>query len=805
MTPAFGDEFGTEAGFETGAGTGAARAVDGCRSVGDRDDGPDRDGGPDRSGGSGGAGGSAPDRRAAIAIVGAGPRGTSLLERIGAELRGGRSGAGSAAAADTSAPALDVHVIDDAPDGAGRIWRTDQPRDLCMNTLAHAVTLFTEPGSTVEGPVVPGPTLYEWCVLALDTALPSTATRTVLAGIPEAHVAAFRAFGARDGLVSDYRDELEGLLPESHPSRALYGEYLAWCYRRAVALLPAGVRVIRHRTRAAGIRRIGEPGGSAGEARESIALADGGVVEADAVILATGWMPRTATGSERALERALAERPDLVWVRPASPVEQDLAGIAPGAHAIVRGLGMGFFDTVALLTIGRGGEFVEDPGTASGLRYLPSGQEPVLHATSNRGVPFRAKSLYRSLPPSPAQRFLRGVDWASRPRPIDFDRELWPRLVADAFMDHAETLHRLRPEAAAEPAAVRSALVSALDELLAGTADPVGPGGPDETAEGSRPRSLDDAVRVVGDAVAPLIPDPADRFDLLGEMRPADRSFASPAEFDAWVVARTATDLREAELGRDSAVKAGLWSISAARGVASRIGTLGGFDAESRRSGLATLFSLGGMVGSGPPAFRNRQLLALVEAGLVRFIGPRAGVRIADAGFVAESPNVVGSSVTAPALIDAWMHFHDLAETADPIARSLVRANRAGAFRVAMREGGSSPTGAFEIDFASGRLVGSGGELDPAVHVVGIPVDEQLHDTIISPMPGTDPPMLRETDRVARSAIRIAASAAGIDTAALASAGSATVDSGALGALPADVIAPADAATPSELEGAPHA
>lgn len=53
------------------------------------------------------------------------------------------------------------------------------------------------------------------------------------------------------------------------------------------------------------------------------------------------------------------------------------------------------------------------------------------------------------------------------------------------------------------------------------------------------------------------------------------------------------------------------------------------------------------------------------------------------------------------------------------------------------------------------------GALDEAVHVAGIPVDEVMHDTIISPMPRTDPTMLRETDRVARSALRIAEDARG--------------------------------------------
>ncbi|MFV0435685.1 MAG: FAD/NAD(P)-binding protein [Leucobacter sp.] len=704
---------------------------------------------------------------AAIAIVGAGPRGTSLIERLGANLRdpaltGNRR-------ADQP---LTLHVIDDAQSGAGRVWRTDQPRELCMNTLSHAVTLFTERGSTVAGPIVPGPTLYEWSVLALHSAFPSAATTRAVAEVTSEHVATCDSFATRDGLAADYRDELERTVPETHPSRALYGEYLAWCYDRAVAALPAGVRVIRHLTRAIGTARQ--------NGREVVTLASGERVEADAVILATGWMPRSETASERDLGRALERRPELGWVRPASPVDQRLTDIAPGSHAIVRGLGMGFFDTVALLTIERGGKFVPDPEAASGLRYVTSGLEPVLHATSNRGVPFRAKSLYRSLPPRPAQRFALGVDWSTVPRPIDFDRRLWPRIVADAFLDHAETLVRVRPEAVAGSAAeLRAAISAALDTALDASLDTALA---EANAAAAAPEFLEETVRVVAAAVAPLIPDPTDRFDLLGEMRPVRRAFSSPAEFDAWVAERVTRDLREAELGRDSAVKAGLWSISAARGLANRVGALGGFDAESRASGHALLGALGGMVGSGPPAFRSRQLLALADAGLVHFFGPAAEVRVEDAGFAAESPWVSGSRVVAPSLVDAWMRFHDVSETVDPLARELLDADRARAFRVASRTGGAVPTGAFDVDFASGRLIGgdgksSGGEsgsgsnhdvrngsgddgprqrLDPAVHVVGIPVEDQLHGTIISPMPGTDPPMLRETDRAARSALGIA-------------------------------------------------
>ncbi|WP_244303197.1 hypothetical protein [Leucobacter coleopterorum] len=118
---------------------------------------------------------------------------------------------------------------------------------------------------------------------------------------------------------------------------------------------------------------------------------------------------------------------------------------------------------------------------------------------------------------------------------------------------------------------------------------------------------------------------------------------------------------------------------------------------------------------------------------------------------------MAGSRVTAPALIDAWMHFHDLTETRDPLSQSLLDAERARPFNVAKRDGSETAvTRAFDVDGDTGRLVRADGTLDPTLHVAGIPVDDTLHDTIISPMPGTDPPMLRETDRVARSALAIA-------------------------------------------------
>jgi len=126
------------------------------------------------------------------------------------------------------------------------------------------------------------------------------------------------------------------------------------------------------------------------------------------------------------------------------------------------------------------------------------------------------------------------------------------------------------------------------------------------------------------------------------------------------------------------------------------------------------------------------------------------------------SGQIPDAEITARILIDAWMHMHDAGASADPLVRSLTDAGRLRVFQVAGRDGQLGATGGIDIDPATGLLVRGDGTLDPAVHVAGIPVDEVVHDTIISPMPGTNPTMLRETDRVARSAVRIALHAASV-------------------------------------------
>ena len=89
-----------------------------------------------------------------------------------------------------------------------------------MNTLADAVTLFTDDSVQMVGTVRPGPTLYEWAILAAHAEAPDARTAEIVAAIPAPRRAGFAEAPVRAGFASDYAGELGALRPESHPSRS---------------------------------------------------------------------------------------------------------------------------------------------------------------------------------------------------------------------------------------------------------------------------------------------------------------------------------------------------------------------------------------------------------------------------------------------------------------------------------------------------------------------------------------------------------------------------------------------------------
>ena len=327
---------------------------------------------------------------AEIVIIGAGPRGVGVLERIAAN-----------AAELASGSVLVIHLVDPHPPGAGRIWRREQSPLLKLNSMAADVTMFTDASSTIEGPVAPGPSLVEW---------------------------AERVRSGRIAVDCDaaVRDEIHGLEASSFPTRRLQSVYLDWFLRRAVDSLPATSTVRVHAATAVSVR-----GDSA--SRQHVTLDTGTTLVADAVLYALGHTGARPEPEHELLQR-YAERNDLVYVPPGYTADVDFDSLAAGEPVIVRGMGLAAVDLTVLLTEGRGGRYAALP--SGGLRYVPSGREPRLLLGSRRGVPYHSKIGSTLRAPRVVPRFFTAAiaaELEASASRLSFRDDVWP-LVAKEML-----------------------------------------------------------------------------------------------------------------------------------------------------------------------------------------------------------------------------------------------------------------------------------------------------------------------------------------------------------------------------------
>lgn len=607
-----------------------------------------------------------------VALIGGGPRGISTLERLAAHARRTRHD-------------IAVHLIDKDQIGPGAIWRTDQTRTVCMNTMAHGVTLFTEPGSSVSGDIYPGPTLFEWAQLMRGDG----------DEVPRPH-----RLATSGETYTRFQAEIDAMVEHSHPSRALYGEYLAWTYSVTRSRLPDNITVVEHLARVTDVTERGD--------RDELTLVSPSgettTLTADLSVLALGWVPPAESVEETALAGSTG-----TWIRPGNPIEQPLDAVPAGETALVRGLGMGFFDVMAMLTLDRGGRFV--PGDSrSGLTYVPSGREPKLVVTSGRGWPYLAKPRYGSMPPAARlPRTRAAIAQLTGSSGIDYDTQVWPHVLRDSYEAYY--------------------LTYGLDaDTVRATVD------------------AHSTIAELNSAFAELVPE-KDRFDLAQEAAPLQDVVTDIDTLTATVADGLVADLRDSAAGAASPRKQALAVIGAARKPSSILGTPGRF--TTRNGFLRLVKRLGQMAGSGPPAFRNQQLVALIDAGLIRFLGASPTLEIVDGGYRISSPTTGNEPVFSTTLIDAWLHQPDTRSPGDSLIRSIRDAGRSRPYVFPDGMVSGSP----EIEQSSGRLVTADGHPDPRLFALGIPLFDVRADTTISPLPGTDALFLRETDLVAKEII----------------------------------------------------
>ncbi|MFJ7049725.1 FAD/NAD(P)-binding protein [Streptomyces sp. NPDC101112] len=629
-----------------------------------------------------------------VALVGAGPRGTSVLERLCA----------SAPELLPSGIRLTVHVVDPAPPGPGQVWRTAQSPRLLMNTVASQVTLFTDESVDCSGPIRPGPSLHEW---AADRADP---------GGPPAPG------------------------PDDYPTRAQYGRYLEWVFAETVRGAPPAIRVRTHRTRA--VRLDDAPDGS-----QRLTLATGHVLaDLAAVVLAQGHLP-TAPDEEERRTTAYAARHGLRHLPPANPADLDLSSLAPGEPVLLRGLGLNFFDHMALLTTGRGGRFVydrdeEEPGVrlAGSPRYLPSGREPRLYAGSRRGVPYQArgdnaKGPYgRHVPlvltPEVIAGFRKRADSGEAP---DFLAEIWPLVAKEVETVYYEALRRRQGEQATgqEATGGRTADDGAFRERF--------------LAASHRSRQEAAVLDEFG------VPE-GDRWSWERVSRPyAGLVFPDPGAWRAWLLAHLREDAARAALGNVAGPeKAALDVLRDLRNELRLIVDHGGLTGDSRREHLDRWYTpLNAFLSIGPPRSRIEEMTALIEAGVLTVLGPGLEVRQDDGAWLAHSPDVPGSDVRVTTLVEARLPEPDVRRTADELLARLLREGACRPHRVDGHE-----TGGLDVTCRPYHLIDRHGVPHEKRFALGVPTEGVHWVTAAGARPGVDSVTLSDADAVARAVLR---------------------------------------------------
>jgi hypothetical protein len=564
-----------------------------------------------------------------LAVIGAGPRGIAVVERLVAASR----------LPDWRGP-VTVHLVDPFVGFGGSVWRCDQSEALLMNTATCQTTMYPDASCRPQLPVPHTVTLAD-------------------------HLAG------------------EGLAPADIASRAAHGRYLRAVLDRAEADAdPERIRILRHRASATDVS-------GPHDGPQSVTLSTGERFEADAVALALGHLA-TAPGPRSQLLAHAAERSGLVHVPPANPLEIDFTRLLGRERIAVQGMGLNFYDALALLTEVAGGRFEPDPDAPSGLRYVAGGGEPQLIVGSRSGMVYRPKPDLRPELPSPyVPRILtaeRVLELAVRPAGVDHERDVMPLLLAE--------LSRALTEAGLPDRASEEAILQVLF--------PFGRKG------GSIRRAHRRTTAMLRRALAEAtVPDPNRLVDL-----------------GAYTTESLARDI----------------------------------DGHLRNAFASWA--------SGPPVLRVRQLLALEEAGLVRFTGPGMVVEAdEDAGlFRAGAGETPEGWYTCDGVFEAHLPGVDLGSYTSPLLRAW--RERGEVFTDAWASRGTGrrlATGSIAVDGLYAPI-GKDSRVYERRLLLGLPVSTAQPGSAITAAPGTAPQLLQHAEAVARRMAVVVGALGGVST-----------------------------------------
>lgn len=467
-------------------------------------------------------------------------------------------------------------------------------------------------------------------------------------------------------------------------SRAELGNYLQFVVDLLTANRPRNVDVSIIRSHVIDIKPLSE--------REFIIVVDGDYKQScEFIFITTGHGTNILTENEQQkidfVSSNRHKNPNLGFIRSPYPLSM-MESISPDARVLVQGMGLTAHDVIAELTVGRGGRYKENRGR---LEYIPSGREPIISLFSRQGLPFSSRAINE-----------KGVSEAYTAEffTLDYFKSLrQEKKKFDFFEDVLPVLKK---------------------EMLRAYYHAVG-----------KTTCIDyEDFRKIDEILYPL----------------QDIVFKKAVDYKRYIYEFLEDDLKNAYAGNVSgSVKAAADVLRDVRDTMRYCVEWGGLTPESHARFVRDFVPIMNRIAVGPPLVRNRQLLALIDSGLLRIdLGPSPILEIDEKNSVFRIVGTFLEEITtqvADVVIQARIDPFDINLERSPLIRNLFSKGFLTEY-----VNGNYHTGGLNID-RNYNIIDLNGGVRKNVWSLGNPVEGPCFFTFVLPRPGVNSRFLLDSDK----------------------------------------------------------
>ncbi|MDR2660720.1 MAG: FAD/NAD(P)-binding protein [Lactobacillaceae bacterium] len=607
-----------------------------------------------------------------ITIIGAGPRGLATLDRLVSK------------GIENKNLNLNIRLYDPYSIG-GRVWDPFIPYNkfMLMNTITSQISLFVDKSIQNVGLINNGLNMYEW--LSNGTANDFINSR------PELDI---------------YKKQLK-LGPNDYSYRGLMGVYSLWFFQE----------IIKKHSENTSILYIQDYVNDIAKNKEKFIISTKNPEnswESDEVIMALGHSKNKLNNEEKKFNN-FAKKNNLTYIKPGWPSEAKLDRIKAQEPVIIRGLGLSFFDYMAALTIGRGGEFIKN--NKNELVYKKSKNEPIIYVGSRGGMPIHARGVNVKGPSELYHPKFFTKD--NLEKIIDKDRKISYSDFFQLFNKEIQYKHYTN---------------FSKNKLFAKDL---------ETSDVSNFKDIATKFNI-----------PADQIWDWEKLLYSSSLVSRKKNLNKWFISYLSKDIEDAYLNNVQAPFAGAFDILRdIRDTVRFIVEHDYFRPEEFKKFLHEFTPINVLLSVGPPVERIEQMRALIKAGILNVLGPGIFVKTDNQNKIFIASSLRDEKILSKQLIEARLFSNDINNVSSNLQKNLLNKGLIKS-TILKKDKESIELSAIEIDRNTFNLINSKNKPIKGIYSFGIPHEGLKWFETVIPRPGVNTVTLREAVEIVNQIIK---------------------------------------------------